>query len=52
MKTKYIKGITLTKKQIYTILGMIAQEFHYENSSAHEKHLLRLENTLIKKLKV
>lgn len=43
--------VTLTEKQIDTLLKIVHQEFHYENTPAQVKHLDRLENTLIKQLR-
>ena len=42
--------VTLTEKQIDTILEMIQQEFHFENDSIHRNHLKGLRKNLIKQL--
>tara|TARA_R110000751_G_scaffold42583_2_gene98764 strand:- start:273 stop:422 length:150 start_codon:yes stop_codon:yes gene_type:complete len=42
--------VTLTEKQIDTLLRIVNQEFHFGNSAAEIKHLEGLENTLIKQL--
>ena len=43
--------LKLTEKQIFTILRMIQQEFHFENSAAEIKHLEGLQKKFRKAIK-